>query len=718
MGELKRMKRKLVFVILFFLLILSIFYFFFKKDNVYSGENGIKYAAMVDDKNFYIYENNQWVKKFIKGVNMGAAKPGAFPGELAVTEKEYLRWFKYIQKMNADVVRVYTTLKPEFYDALYKYNLMSKKPLYIIQGVWVNEDDIIRLHDAHNKAIKDAFIKDGLNLVDIIHGNFTLPEKKGFASGEYNHDISKYVLAWILGIEWDPDLVAETNKKNPGNNCFYGDYLFTENASPFEAFLCEVGDSVISYETEKYNMQRPVSFANWVTTDVLKHPNEPLEKEDMAEVNTEHIKKRAAFKPGLFASYHIYPYYPDFMNYEKEYAGFVDKDGKINTYKAYLKDLIKEHSMPVLVAEFGVPASRGKAHENIHMGFNQGNLNEKQQGEIDAKMLRDIYDEGFAGALVFTWQDEWFKRTWNTMDFDDPERRPYWANVQTNEQQFGLLAFDPGEKKCECYVDGNIEEWKESKPIAEADGIKLYAKSDEKYIYFMADADNFSIDKDVLVIAVDTIQGQGNITYESYGLKFSRTADFIIEINGKSNSRIKVDSYYDSFYYLYAKQLEMISENKSFEKVGSGIFNNMYLCLNRMMFLPQDKITIPFQQYETGKLKFGNGNPKSDEYDSLTDYIEKNGKIEMRIPWQLLNFMDPSTKTIMGDLYKNKGIKPEKIQGIYIGAAICGNKSNRQNVKMNFYSWENWEQPVYHERLKESYYILKNAFFEIEKQEL
>ena len=136
--------------------------------------------------------------------------------------------------------------------------------------------------------------------------------------------------------------------------------------------------------------KRPVSFTNWPTTDMLSHPNEPFPNEDMVSVNTEHIKKKDTFKTGLFASYHIYPYYPDFMNYQKEYINFKDKNGNIDTYKAYLKDLKKEHSMPVLVAEFGVPAARGKAHDNIYMGFNQGNVIRKSSRGNGC-----IYAEGY-----------------------------------------------------------------------------------------------------------------------------------------------------------------------------------------------------------------------------------------------------------------------------------------------------------------------------------
>lgn len=258
------MLKKKIFIIIFALGVAAgaLYYGVERWHKVYTDKDNISYVAMVDDKNFLIYQDGKWLKKFIKGVNMGVGEPGAFPGELAITKREYLRWFKYIGDMNADVIRVYTTLKPDFYNALYEYNQSAKKPLYIMQGVWVNEDDIAKYKDAHNDAIKEAFKKDERDLVDIIHGKCTLPERKGQANGVYTSDVSRYVMAWILGIEWDPEFVAGTNANHPDKTGFSGKYLFTENASPFEAFLCEAGDDVIKYETQKYSMQRPVSFTN------------------------------------------------------------------------------------------------------------------------------------------------------------------------------------------------------------------------------------------------------------------------------------------------------------------------------------------------------------------------------------------------------------------------------------------------------------------------
>ncbi|HEX9025906.1 MAG TPA: family 2 glycosyl transferase [Clostridium sp.] len=706
------MKKFIIFLIIIFLsafLSFKYIYLIRNEASVYNGD-GISYISKVDNKSFYIYRYGKWEKSFVKGLNIGAAKPGSFPGELAITKEDYLRWFKQISDMNADTIRVYTILNPDFYNALYDYNKTSLKPLYIFQGVWVNEDNISNFEDAHNPIIKDGFKEDIKTLIDIIHGNAELKPQRGHASGVYTKDVSLYVMGWILGLEWDPNFVENTNKINENLNSFDGKYLYTEKASPFEVFLAQSGDYAIDYETENYKMQRPLSFTNWVTTDTLKHPNEPLKKEDMVEVNTEHIKKNDYFKPGLFASYHVYPYYPDFMNYQHDYATYIDNDNKINTYKAYLKDLIKEHTVPVIIAEFGIPAARGMAHQNIKMGYNQGYVDEKNQGEMDAAMLQDIYDEGYAGGLVFTWQDEWFKRTWNTMDLDLADRRSYWSNPQTNEQEFGVLAFDPGKDKSLCYVDGDLSDWKKDNPLIDTENMKIYVKSDEKYLYIMGDIKGFDFEKDKLFFPIDVTPNSGNLKYDDFNLTFKRQTDMVIILDNKYGSRIVTDSYYDVFYYIYAKQLKMIDENAVYEKKNSGIFNPIYLCLNKALYLPEDEKTIPFEKYETGKLVLGDANPEHKNFNSLTDYAVNEDKVEIRIPWQLLNVMDPSTKIVMNDFYEKQEITPLKIENLYVGGILTKDNVVSQNSNMEYYTWDEWENPTYHERLKPSYSILKKAF--------
>ena len=106
----------------------------------------------------------------------------------------------------------------------------------------------------------------------------------------------------------------------------------------------------------------------------------------------------------MFASYHIYPYYPDSLNYQEDYLEYTDDSGKVNTYEAYLEDLKLAHTMPIIVAEFGIPTSRGMGHESV-MGYNQGMVDETAQGAMLIDMLGSIENAKYAGGIVFTWQD-------------------------------------------------------------------------------------------------------------------------------------------------------------------------------------------------------------------------------------------------------------------------------------------------------------------------
>lgn len=145
--------------------------------------------------------------------------------------------------MNVNCIRVYTTLRPQFYNALLDFNSKAENPLYLFQGVWMDEEDIASLTDAYaqNGKIAEAFIADAKDVVDVIHGNITLPVRAGFASGEYTADVSKYLAGYMLGIECDPKFVKNTNDNNPDRNTYEGKYMYTLSATPFEAFCAARG---------------------------------------------------------------------------------------------------------------------------------------------------------------------------------------------------------------------------------------------------------------------------------------------------------------------------------------------------------------------------------------------------------------------------------------------------------------------------------------------
>lgn len=700
------MKRYLQMMTILLVSILAIYNFGYliRNELNINIQEGEKQIARTNGTEIEIYKNGEWETTFLKGVNIGASKPGYFPGEFGITKDDYLRWFKEIKKMNANVIRVYTLQMPEFYEALFEFNRYNLEPLYMIQGVWIDEELMLAEMNAFSNKIIESFKDETLTIIDVIHGNAETEKLEGRGYGKYTKDISSYVIGYILGIEWDPYFVKSTNEINDGIDDFKGNYLYTVNANPIEIFFAEVGNEAIEYESYKYNMQRPIAFTNWLTTDVIKHENDIDEDNRIGDINTETIKANENFKSGLFASYHVYPYYPDFLNYDSDYAEFVDKNGNKNSYKAYLSDLKSYHEVPIVVSEFGVPTSRGITHKDLSRGFNQGLINEKEQGEMEVQMLNDIYDEGYAGAMVFSWQDEWFKRTWNTMDIDVAESRPYWADKMTNEQFFGLLSFDPGENKSISYIDGNMTEWSKKDIVSNNENLKLYMKSDEEYLYFRINKKNLNFDNDEIIIPIDVTPNSGSKTINGYNITFNKEADFIISIKGKDNAKVLVNDYYSVSDFLFNNIRYDSNDINSFKVINQVVLGESVL--------PRTGEIIPVQYIEVGNLIYGNGNPKSDEYNSLSDFIINGDDIEIRIPWLMLNISDPSRKMVLGDFNKTGDITHIKIDNIYVGVNVLKNNSSVDNIDMKEYNWKQWVLPTYHERLKESYYILQKAFKE------
>ena len=675
------------------------------------------YDARIKDNHFQILKDGKWESMIIKGVNLGMGKPGAFPGEAAITEEEYYRWFEYIGEMNASVIRVYTLHPPGFYNSLLRYNENHDKKLYVMHGVWINEEGLVTSQDAFEENTLEDFQQEMKTITDVIHGNRVVQARPGHASGIYIADISKYVIAWVLGIEWDSFMVENTNNIHSSIGDYNGTYFETKGAKPFEYWLAQQMDTIAKYEKENYNYLRPISFTNWPTTDILEHPANFQDNEDLVGVDPNVIYTKEEMDiVGQFASYHVYPYYPDFLNFEEKYVNYVDHRGEKNNYAGYLNHLKSVHRLPILIAEFGIPASRGLTHENP-FGLNQGFMSEKEQGEIVSRLYDDILEENMLGGLIFTWQDEWFKRTWNTMDYDNPDRRPFWSNSQTNEQQYGILSFD----RHKIRVDGETSEW-QTEPLFYKDrGIMkgLYIDHDERYLYIRLDYSD--VDNGYPLILLDVVPEQGNYFISgNSNIKFSNGVDFLIDMN-KQEPRILIDKYYDFFTYMYAYQLKLMEKPKLASQDNSGIFSQIHYVLSLEYTTDDGKVLMPFGSYETGRLREGNANPDSKDYDSLADFcVNAEGGLELRIPWLLIQSKDPSKKEFIGNICQD-GIEASKfVDEIYIGALYVDDKGTvldsfpgiENNVlnELNAYSWDNWDIPEYKERLKQSYYIIQDLF--------
>lgn len=663
-----------------------------------------------DEDTIYMEKDGKAVPFEIRGVNMGVGIPGEWATDYAIDKETYLRWFAWIQEMGANTIRVYTILHSDFYDAFYEYNKDREDPLYLIHGVRVNDYVQNSHRDAYDDDFRQAFMDDCKTVVDIIHGNKTLNLGHGAGSGHYRKDVSQWVIGYILGVEWEDMTVAYTDHKYPERTSYQGTYMYTTaEASPFEAMLCEVGDKIIEYESQRYKQQRLVAFSNWPISDPFDY-SLPITEFFMkcAKVDVEHIKTTDAFLSGQFASYHVYPYFPDYLRYEDDKTGIsYTEDGEPNTYLTYLKQLTAHHSIPVVISEYGVSTGRGMAQTDYHTGRNQGNMSEREQGQAIIDCYEDIMAAGCAGSCVAAWQDEWFKRTWNTMHAVDLLKTPYWSDYQTSGQYFGLLSFDPGEEESVCYVDGDFSEWENEDLVVQNGDLSVSMKYDEKFLYFLLKKDGFSPETDTLYIPVDTTPKTGSTYCENYNISFERASDFLIVIDGKENSRVLVQERYDTTRAMFAHETRGMDAFLNPVDVDSPTFKEIHLMLQTATPLLTGNWEATAETYETGRLTYGNANPEAADFNSLADFMFADDGVELKLPWQLLNFSNPSEMMIHDDYYEHYGVENMRIDEMYVG--ISDELQGAFRIPMEAFPLDGWGKKVtYHERLKESYDMLKD----------
>jgi hypothetical protein len=637
-------------------------------------QEGLRLPARVQDEKLALAVDGRFEPRFWPGVNLGVTTPGHHPGELAPTREDYDRWLDGMRRLGARVVRVYTILRPVFYEALDAHNRRHPEaPLYFIQGVWIPEEEFLAARDAYAPEVTDGFDDEIADAVAVVHGDAELPERPGHASGRYTTDVARWLLAWSPGVEWDPQATNATDERNRGARLPAGRYIAaTGDATPMERWLAARLDHLATLEAER-GWSRPVTFTNWLTTDPLDHPREPLRKEDMVSVDATHVHATDRWPGGFFASYHAYPYYPDFLRLEY-------RDAR-DPYAAYLRELKAHHAgQAVMVTEFGVPTGIGAAHRGP-LGRDQGDHSEQEAAAMDADMLGVIQREGYAGGVLFEWTDEWFKRTWNTMDVELAEGRPLWPNAMTNEEQFGVIAVEPGEKPA-VTVDGRDSEWE--------GGGGLRVTHDAGYLYLLlrdrpAGATTLGFD----------VRPGGN-----GGLPgVARDADVAVTVGPGRRARVAQAAWTDPISFMYGVARDYVPVDRADLVRGSGAWVSPRLILNRPYTVPGTSVQRPTELMDVGRLRWGTADPAAPGYDGRVTVAGDEAVTELRIPWALLTFSDPSKHMVW-----------EPRRDGSIGALRVGALRIELRGQVVEYEWDDWTAVPWRERRKAGWSTLARAF--------
>lgn len=650
-------------------------------------------------------EDGTWDVFEIRGVDLSTSIPGGSVLDFEPEVEDYVRWLEQIQEMGANTVRIFTVADDDFYRAFYEFNTTHDEPLYLLHGLQVSDRANYGSEDVYDDGFLDLLLKNGQTAVDIIHGRkvITLGDTSG--TGYYRWDVSPWVIGYLVGHEWDSGNIAFVNESTLYPTSYTGTYFTTSaDASRFEVVMALVMDRITSYETAKYKTQRLIAFVN-------DPSNDPFAFTDLYaarflkynQVDAEHILPTQAFLSGYFAAYRLNYFSPDYLQYftpeqSAALAGILAGLDTSDIYHGYLDLLGQYHTVPVVAAGYGFSTARAPVFEG------EGPLTEREQGERLVQVWQDARQAGWAGVFLSTWQDVWDRRTWNTSYATFEFKEPIWQDMQTEGQCYGLMEFALGEDTRVCCVDGDSSEWSDADIIWQSGGRSLSIKYDEKYLYFYASG--FDPEAGPVYIPIDTTPKSGSTYCENYDLAFERPSDFVIAINGTNDSSVVVQERYEILWAMHAFELAREDPYYEIRALDSPVFRPISVMVQRASPVPAGD-WLPAVTYETGALRHGIANPESADFDSLADFCFTDHGVEIRIPWQLLNFASPSEMMIHDDYYENYGVEYIHIDEMYVGMAVGDDTEYR--IPMAAFPLKGWGKTVtYHERLKESYYILQD----------
>jgi hypothetical protein len=638
---------------------------------------------------FSVYNGKEYKKFFLKGMNLAVALPGTRAGELEISTKQYLDWFQRMADIGINMIRVYTLHRPPFYDAVRIYNLSHPdKPLYIMHGIWFDEDEEVSDMYERSKNFEDG-IKE---VIDASHGNIVIPNRYGRASGTYRTDISPWVIGWLVGREILFNEIQATNQDFPYKTAYNGKYLNISSGTPSEIWVTEHLDLALSYEAEKYKVTRPVGLSSWPTLDPIEHPTEPDKKhEDLVQVDITKIDYKNA-KGGLFVSYHAYPYYPDYIIDDPEYRKATDSYGE-NSYLGYIRDLKKHYQgMPMLIGEYGITSSWGMGHVASN-GMHHGHHDEEEQGNYDVRLLNNIYDTKAAGCALFVWIDEWWKSTWVIASRAIPrDRYELWHNLGSPEQNYGLIAFEPIIPPYSKLGAAN----QSGQRVQE-----VQAVADAEFFHLKIKLNSALADGEVMNIGYDTYSDELGEVILPNKVKTTRRNELALEITGGSKEAdLKVTNAYD----LENIDNPDLAVGQFFHSTATegGPWNLIRWKVNGAYYNNDLSQYFEAKYFYPGVLRARKG---SDKETSLDAVVTDGNNIDVRIPWLFLNFTDPSTRSVMNDDRSTPLRETAVSDGIGVSISIGGDLYETER-----YKWSTWDKaPPYRQREKKSMAIFEKG---------
>jgi len=354
----------------------------------------------------------------------------------------------------------------------------------------------------------------------------------------HQYGLSEWVIGYVL------DARGMENRSDAAG--YRGTCVYTaDGAGSAEVCLARCADELIRYESSVYGVQRLIVFAGHPEIDPIEHDLRVQNFGMDQNIDFEKIRLGTNAKSGLTALYFAKTD-EAFFEFEPFYADYFDESGTANPYRAYLTELCAHHDMPVAVCYRGDDA-----------------LSERKAAALLPARYEDAVSAGCALVLLHEWSDAAIRE----------------ENI--------------------CRVDGEMSDWEQAVPAAQADGMFVQVQCDSRYVYFRLYAEGFDSSSERLHVELDTLPFAG----DTHG------TDFVIVIEGSENSRLLTWS--------------------------DGEFSVARSVIREEVLLENGRMSAA-RIAPVGELRMGNANPASADYDSEADFMIRRSGAEIRVERELL----------------------------------------------------------------------------------
>jgi hypothetical protein len=204
-------------------------------------EGGVELVARTNGRGLEIHLEDGWSKFVVRGVNVGTALPGKWFSEFPADEELYTEWLEKIAASGANTIRVYTLLDPVFYRALARFNRSGSRKLMLLQEIW--PDDDVPGNNLYDPEYTERYHREVATDITALLGREDIPERPGRAWGNYDTDVSAYVLGLLIGREIVWEEASTTNALNADRSGYNGRFVSAQpGANAVETWLAETCD--------------------------------------------------------------------------------------------------------------------------------------------------------------------------------------------------------------------------------------------------------------------------------------------------------------------------------------------------------------------------------------------------------------------------------------------------------------------------------------------